>query len=129
LTDPFHQPAPGNAPASGQNGNADWSKTFITPSAPEQTPAQAADMAEFRKLLEPSQPVKTSRPSTDDGFFPARQTSPGHPVNPAGIGNLPGVAGQSVVPPVTAVPDWKPQPPPWRLQGPQPDKIPKRVVF
>jgi hypothetical protein len=55
-------------------------------------------------------------------------------VNPAGaafgsfnnIGGLPGVAGQVSVP---AVPDWKPQSPPWTLKGPQPDVIPKRVVF
>jgi len=58
----------------------------------------------------------------------------GQPVNPAGaafgsfnnIGGLPGVAGQVSVP---AVPDWKPQSPPWTLKGPQPDVIPKRVVF
>jgi hypothetical protein len=142
LTDPFQSPAPGNGTASGQNGNAGWSKIFISPATPAQSPAQAADMAEFQKLLEPNEPAKLTKSSTADGFFPSHQTSPEsvsiHPASASGasfgdfnngISGLPGFAGQAVVPTVTTVPDWKPQPPPWMLKGPQSDKIPKRVVF
>jgi hypothetical protein len=142
AADSFQTPAPGGGTAI-QNGDGGWSKIFISPeTTPAQSPSQAADAAEFQQLLEPSQPSKSSRPSSDDGFFPSPQTAPsatfGQPANPDGalfgqfnngIGGLPGVAGQVSVPTATAVPDWKPQPPPWLLQGPQPDVIPKRVTF
>ena len=136
--DPFQQPATGNNEVARQNADSGWSKFFIPPPTPVQSPAEAEDMAEFRKLLEPSQPPPSSKPSSGDGFFTSQQnlTSSkfGQPVNPAGaafgsfnnIGGLPGGAGQVSVP---AVPDWKPQSPPWTLKGPQPDVIPKRVVF
>lgn len=138
---PFQQPAPGNGADASQNGDAGWSKNFILPPTSVQSPVQAADMAEFRKMLESSQPSRPSSSSSGDGFLPSRQTSPGsmlgQPMNQAGssfgsfnsIGGLPGVAGQVIVPAVTTVPDWKPQPAPWMLKGPQPDVIPKRVVF
>jgi hypothetical protein len=144
--DPFQKPPPGIGAAADPDADSDWPKIFISPPTPVQTPAQEADMAEFRKLLEPSQPsstaVKSSIPSSGDSFFPSPQTPPistfGQPMNPVGtpfgqinneIGGLPalpGVVGQSTVPTVMAAPDWKPQLPPWMLKGPQPGVIPKR---
>jgi hypothetical protein len=138
--DTFEQPAPG-APAS-QNNDGGWSKIFISQSPkPVQSAAQAANMAEFRKLLEPSQPSKSSSVSSDDGLFSAPQVPAfGRPANLpgssgqlnngiGGLPSLPGTGGQSALPTVTVAPDWKPQLPPWMLRGPQPDVIPKRVVF
>lgn len=146
LTDPFQKPAPDDGTDAGQNGNAGWSKIFISSATPPvQSPSQAADMAEFQKLLEPSQPssltVKSSRPSSDGGFFSPSQTSPdstfGQPVNPIGtpfgslnsaIGGLPalpGIVGQSATPAAT-VPKWRPQLPPWMSQAPQLGVVPKR---
>jgi hypothetical protein len=143
AADSFQTPAPGGGQTASQNGDGGWSKIFISPeTTPAQSPAQVADAAAFQQLLEPSQPSKSSRPSSDDGLFSSPQPAPssafGQSANPAGtpfnqfnngIGGLPGIAGQVSVPTVTAVPDWKPQPAPWLLQGPQPDAIPKRVTF
>jgi hypothetical protein len=140
--DTFQTPAPNNGAASGQNGDGGWSKIFISAETkPAQSPAQVEDMAEFQKLLEPSQPSKSSSDSSGDGLFSVPQTPTfGRPLNPAGLSGqfnngiggypaLPSGVGQNDVPAVTAVPDWKPQLPPWMLRGPQPGVFPKRVVF
>jgi len=135
--DPFHKPASGIGAPANQNGESGWSKIFISPPTPVQTPAQDADMAEFQKLLEPNQPSPGT--SSGGGLFSAPQIAPvstfGQPMNSVGtpfgqfnngIGGLPGVMGQSTVPVVTPAPDWKPQLPPWMLKGPQPGVIPQR---
>jgi hypothetical protein len=132
--DSFQKPAPAYGAAASRNGDADWSRIFISPPPPVQNQAQEDNMTEFQKLLEPGRP---SQPSSGDGFSSSPQPPPvsafGQPANPAslgsfnnGIGGLPGVAGQAAVPVVATVPDWKPQPAPWMLQGPQPGVIPKR---
>ncbi len=135
----FHQPAPGSGAGAGQNLDSDWLKNFSAAAAkPAQSQSQAADMAEFRKLLEPSQPSKSSSASSGDGLYSTMQKSafdqPANPSRPPGqfndgFGVLPGVAGQKTAPTVTAAPDWKPQLPPWMLKGPQPGVVPQRVVF
>jgi len=128
---------PGKNMASGQNGDEGWLKNFVsTETKAEQSPSQAADMAEFRKLLEPIQPSKPSGASSGDGLFSASKASVfGQPANPSsglfnnGIGGypaLPGGVGQSTLPAVTAAPDWKPKLPPWMLKGPQPGVVPQR---
>ncbi|HEY5234358.1 MAG TPA: hypothetical protein VIK35_12570 [Verrucomicrobiae bacterium] len=136
----FHQPAPGNGAGAGQNLDADWLKNFSAAATkPAQSPVQAENMADFRKLLEPSRPSKSSGDSSGDGLYSAMQKSafdhqPANPSSPpghlnSGFGVLPGVAGQNPAPKVKANPDWKPQPPPWMLKGPQPGVVPQRVVF
>ena len=140
--DSSQPPAPGNGAVASQNRDGGWSDAFISAeTTPAQSPVQADDMAEFRKMLEPSQPSKSSSASSGNELFSALQKpafeqpanlsgSPGRINN--GIGTLPalpGVTGQSPEPTVTTIPDWKPQLPPWMLQGPQPGVVPKRVVF
>jgi hypothetical protein len=139
ASDSFRTPAPGKNMASGQNENEGWLKNFVsTETKAEQSPSQAEDMAEFRKLLEPIQPPKPSSASSGDGLFSAAKTSVfGQSANPSsglfnnnnGIGGypaLPGGIGQSIAPTVTAVPDWKPKLPPWMLKGPQSGVVPQR---
>ncbi|HEX3890279.1 MAG TPA: hypothetical protein VHX90_05450 [Verrucomicrobiae bacterium] len=138
ASDSFRTPVPGKNMASGQNGDEGWLKTFVsTETKAEQSPSQAADMAEFRKLLEPIQPPKPSSTSSGDGLFSASKTSVfGQPANPSsglfnnnGIGGYPALpvgVGQSIAPAVTAAPDWKPKLPPWMLKGPQPGVVPQR---
>jgi hypothetical protein len=142
ATDSFQQPAPGNGAVASHDWDGGWSKTFISAETKSaQSPAQAENMVEFQKLLEPSQPSKSSDASSGDGLFSALQKSAfDQPANPSrspgqfnnGVGvlpALPGVAGQSPAPTVPTAPDWKPQLPPWMLKGPQPGVIPQRVVF
>jgi len=140
TADSLQKPTPFDGLSPNQNRDAGWSKNFPLPTTPAQSPAQAADMAEFRKLLEPSQPSKSSRPSSGDGlFYSPPQTVTHSTFNPqvspgsvpfdsynGGIGGLPGVAGQAVMPTMTAAPEWKPQPAPWTSKGPQPETAPKR---
>jgi hypothetical protein len=138
ATGSFQQPAPGNGAVASQNPDGDWLKNFSTA---EQSPAQAKDMAEFQKMLEPSQPSKSSGNSSVDGLYsPLQKSEFDQPANVfrapgqfnGGMGvlpSLPGVAGQSPAPTVTPTPDWKPQPPPWMLKGPQPGVMPQRVVW
>jgi hypothetical protein len=137
----FQQAATGTGTDAGQNTDPGWTKVFASTPAPAESPAQAADMTEFKKLLEPSQPLPSSKPAANDGIFSSQHTLQGskfgQPANAGdatfgpfnAIGGLPEVRGQVSAPTVTAVPDWKPQSPPWMLKGPQPDVIPKRVVF
>jgi len=135
----FHQPAPDNGAGAGQNLDSDWLKNFSAAATkPAQSPVQAENMAAFRKLLEPSEPPKSSDDSSGDRLFSSMQKSafdqPANPSRPPGqfnngFGVLPGVAGQKPAPKVTATPDWKPQLPPWMLKGPQPGVVPQRVVF
>jgi hypothetical protein len=132
----FQQPAPGNGAVASQNWDGDWLKNLsAAETKPEQSPAQAEDMADFKKLLEPSQPPKSSDDSSVDVLFSALQKSefdqpansfraPGQFNN--GVGVLQGVAGQSTVPTVPTVPNWKPQLPPWMMKGPQPGVVPQR---
>jgi hypothetical protein len=135
--DPFQKPASGIGAVANQNGDSGWSKIFISPPTPVQTPAQDADMAEFQKLLEPNQPSSSASPG--GGLFSAPQIAPvstfGQPMNPVatpfgqingGIGGLPGGSGQNALPVATPAPDWKPQLPPWMLKGPQPGVVPQR---
>jgi len=141
--DPFLKPPSGNGATAAQNGNAGWSKIFISSeTAPVQSPSQAADMAEFRKLLEPGQPSKSSKPSSGDGLFSPLQSQQGsafgQPASPSGtslgqfnngVGGLPpmpGVIGQNVSPTLTTAPDWRPKLPPWMSQEPQQGVVPKR---
>ena len=138
--DSFQTPAPGKSAASSRNGDEDWLKIFISADTkPAQSPSQAADLAEFRKLLEPIQTPKSSSASSGDGLFSTLKTPVfGQSANPSvpssglfnnGVGGypvFPGVAGQSIVPTVKAVPNWKPQLPPWMLKGPQPGVVPQR---
>jgi hypothetical protein len=134
--DPFQRSAPNDGTAASQNADGGWSKIFISSETkPVQSASQTADMEEFKKLLEPSQPEKSSGASSGDGLFSVPQIPAfGHPANPAGQFNngiagypaLPGAAGQNPVPTVTAVPDWKPQLPPWMLKGPQAGVAPRR---
>ena len=136
----FRQPAPGNGAGGSQNLDSGWLKNFSAAAAkPAQSPAQAEDMAEFQKLLEPSRPSKSSDASSGDGLFssmqksafdrqPANSSSPPGQLN-VGFGVLPGVAGQNPAPAVKSTPDWEPQLPPWMLKGPQPGVVPRRVVF
>jgi hypothetical protein len=136
----FQQPAPGNGAVASQDRDGGWLKNFsATETKSAQSESQAADMLEFRKLLEPSRPAKSSSASSGDGLYSEMQKSafdhqPANPSSPpgqfnSGFGVLPGVVGQNPAPPVTAVPDWKPQLPPWMLKGPQPGVVPQRVVF
>jgi hypothetical protein len=138
LNNPFQKPAN----ADGQNGYSGWTKISISPPAPVQNPARVQDMADFEKLLEPSQPPKPASASSGERFNSAPQNLQGsvfsRPANSPdttlgqfnkGIAALPGMPGQSVLPTVTAVPDWKPQPAPWMSKKPKPDVIPKRVGF
>jgi len=136
----FQPPAPGNGAGAGRNLDSDWLKNFSAAATkPAQSESQAADMIEFRKLLEPSQPSKSSDASSGDGLYSEMQKSafdhqPANPSSPpgqlnSGFGVLPGVAGQNPAPKVTSTPDWEPQLPPWMLKGPQPGVVPQRVVF
>jgi hypothetical protein len=137
----FQQTSAGSSMEAGQNSDPGGSTIFVSTPVPAESPAQAADMAEFKKLLEPSQPPPSVKPVASDGFFSSQQTLQdsrfGQPANSGGalfgsfnsIGCLPVVRGQVSAPVPVTVPDWKPQSPPWMLKGPQPDVIPKRVVF
>lgn len=140
LAGSSQQSAPGNGAVASQGWDSGWLKNLSAATTkPAQSPAQAANMADFQKLLQTSQPSKSSDDSSGDRLFSSMQKSAfdRQPVNPSsqqgqfnsGFGVLPGVAGKSPVQAAPAAPDWKPQPPPWMLKGPQPDMIPQRVVF
>jgi len=133
-----------------QNANSSW-ETFSQP-LPQTTtkpdPQQLEAMERFRQLLN-SSPAEDAQPSSDSKFFPPSKpvvdpllTQPDFVPNPAGasftplnsgiakptgLTPLPGVV-TSLLPPVAA-PSWKPQPPPWLLQGPQPFVMPQQKGF
>jgi hypothetical protein len=111
-------------------------------------PQQLAAMERFRQLLN-SSPAEEAQPSSDTKFFPAPKpvvdpllTQPDFVPNPAGASFTPLSSGiarptgltplpdtvTSLLPPV-ATPSWKPQPPPWLLQGPQPFVMPQQKGF
>jgi hypothetical protein len=133
-----------------QRGNSSWD-VFSQPlpqAAAKTDLEQQATMERFRQLLNPS-PVETAQPSPDGKFFPVSRpavdpffTQPDFVPNPAGTSFTPLSSGiarpagltplpgtvTSFLPPVAA-PSWKPQPPPWLLQGPQPFVMPKQKGF
>ena len=135
--------APNRDSFADQNADSAWSKLFGSP-APN--PAQQADMAQFRKLLEPGLSPATAATLSPGGtaFFHS-QTSPvsgavqppGNPVGasftplssgigkPAGLLPLPGVTRQTNTQ-SAITPSWAPQPPPWISKTPQPFAIPQR---
>jgi hypothetical protein len=133
-----------------QSENSSW-ETFSQPlpqAATKPDLQQLAAMERFRQLLN-SSPAEEAQPSSDNKFFPAPKpvmdpllTQPDFVPNPAGasftplssgiarptgLTPLPGVV-TSLLPPV-ATPSWKPQPPPWLLQGPQPFMMPQQKGF
>ena len=136
--------------AADQNGNSGWDAFSQTP--PQATTKldveQLAAMERFRQLLNPS-PVEAAQPSADSRFVSTPKLAvdpfliqPDFVPNPAGASFTPLSSGiarpegltplpgevTSFLPPVAA-PSWKPQPPPWLLQGPQPFVIPKQKGF
>jgi hypothetical protein len=133
-----------------QNGNSSW-ETFSRPlpqAATKSDLQQLAAMERFRQLLN-SSPADEAQPSSDNKFFPAPKpvmdpllTQPDFVPNPAGASFTPLSSGiakptgltplpgavTSLLPPV-ATPSWKPQLPPWLLQGPQPFVMPQQKGF
>ena len=142
----------GDDPMNRNNKNFGWN-FFKTP-APQMMAKpdleQMAAMDRFRQLLDPSRAPATES-SPDNKFSPVPQTTPvldpyitqpDYVPNPAGASFTPlssGIArpeGLTPLPgavtnflPPVAAPSWKPQPPPWLLQGPQPFVIPKQKGF
>jgi hypothetical protein len=128
---------------AGQNADSDRSKLSGSPAS---NPAQQADMAQFRQLLEPGfSPATAATLSPDRTAFSHPLASPASgavqplvnpfgasfaPLSngigrPAGLQPLPGVTRQTSTQPAIT-PPWAPQPPPWLSQTPQPFVIPQR---
>jgi len=135
--------------SANQNGNPGWdafSQPLPQPST-KPDPEQVAAMERFRQLLAPS--PNPLEPSPDSKFFPVPRTvtdpfitSPDFVPNPAGASFTPlssGLARPSGLTPLpgtvssfsssVTTPSWKPQPPPWLLQGPQPFVMPQPKGF
>ena len=122
---------------SGGNGFDAFAQKKVTKEKLE----QQASMERFRQMLLPS-----AEPSPNSRFFPVPKpvvnpnlTQPDYVPNPAGasfrplvsnIGRpegltpLPGVVTPRLQPAV--IPSWKPQPPPWLSQSPQPTAFPQQ---
>jgi hypothetical protein len=141
---------PNRNDSANQNGNIGWD-AFSQPlpqAATKPDLEQLAAMERFRQLLNPG-PAETSQSSPDSKFFPTPKpavdpflTQPDFVPNPAGasftplssgltrptgLTPLPGAVSSFL--PAVAAPSWKPQPPPWLLQGPQPFVMPKQKGF
>jgi hypothetical protein len=133
-----------------QNGNSGWDALSqpLPQAATKPDLEQLAAMERFRQMLNPG-PVETVQSSPDSRFFPAPKpavdpflTRPDFVPNPAGASFMPlnsGIArpaGLTPLPgavtsflPAVAAPAWRPQPPPWLLQGPQPFVMPQPKGF
>ena len=125
------------------NGNPDGNifDAFAQKKATKEKLEQQATMVRFRQMLQPG-----SEPSPSSRYFPVPKvivdpniTQPEFVPNPAGasfkplisdIGRpagltpLPGVVTPHLQPVV--IPSWKPQPPPWLSQSPQPTAFPQQ---
>ena len=129
--------------SASQNGNPDGNvfDAFAQKKATKEKLEQQATMERFRQMLQPS-----AEPSPSSRYFPVPKvivdpnlTQPEFVPNPAGasfkplisdIGRpmgltpLPGIVTPRPQPVV--IPSWKPQPPPWLSQSPQPTAFPQQ---
>ncbi len=131
--------------SANRNGNSGWA-AFSQPlpqAATKPDLEQLAAMERFRQMLNPGSD-ETAQPSPEKQFFPSPKpavdpflTQPSFVPNPAGASFTPlssGIGKPAGLTPLpgavtsflpVATPPWKPQPPPWLLQGPQPFVMPQ----